>query len=147
MQPQLEDGPYVRKPRPSVTGGSFEIGKIPGLIGNGRFSIAFWMKPEQVEKGPVLSNEMPGTGRNGILVEFVNGRLRWNINTRWISGVSTVETRAAVSAGRVGSHHADERRHAAGRRHADVCQWRAAGSRRHPQHEQQPSRDATAAAR
>lgn len=72
--------------------GSFEIGKIPGLIGNGRFSIAFWMKPTEIKTGAVLSNEMPGTGRNGILVEFVNGRLRWNINTRWIGGVSTVET-------------------------------------------------------
>jgi hypothetical protein len=71
---------------------SFELGKIEGLIGNGRFSIAFWMNPATVDDGPVLSNEAAGTGRQGILVEFVNGRLRWNINTRWISGVSTIET-------------------------------------------------------
>ncbi len=71
---------------------ALELGKIDGLIGNGRFSIAFWMKPKDIVRGPVLSNEMPGTGRNGILVEFIDGHLRWNINTRWISGVSTVET-------------------------------------------------------
>jgi hypothetical protein len=90
-QLHLEDGPHGKAAFVG-DGGSFEVGKIPGLIGNGRFSIAFWMKPERVDKGPVLSNEMAGTGRNGILVEFINGRLRWNINTRWISGVSTVET-------------------------------------------------------
>ncbi|NBW87823.1 MAG: hypothetical protein EBR23_13615, partial [Planctomycetia bacterium] len=77
----------------TLTGaGHFEVGKIPGLIGNGRFSIGFWMKPEDVAKGPVLSNETATTVRAGILVEFIDGHLRWNINTRWISGVSTVET-------------------------------------------------------
>src|SRR4029079_16803026 len=90
-QPRLIDGPRGKAAFVG-DGGSFEVGKIPGMIGNGRFSIAFWLKPEHVDKGPVLSNEMPGTGRNGILVEFVGGRLRWNINTRWIGGVSTVET-------------------------------------------------------
>ncbi|MBW8885807.1 MAG: DUF1549 domain-containing protein, partial [Planctomycetia bacterium] len=89
--PLLEDSPHGKAAFVG-DGSSFEVGKIPGLIGNGRFSLSFCMKPEQVDKGPVLSNEMPGTGRNGILIEFVNGRLRWNINTRWISGVSTVET-------------------------------------------------------
>ncbi|WP_283434118.1 DUF1553 domain-containing protein [Neorhodopirellula lusitana] len=85
----------------------FELGKIPGLIGNGRFSIAFWMSPGradskqadseqsdsgQVKSGPVLSSEAANTKREGILVEFVDGHLRWNIIHRWISGVSTVET-------------------------------------------------------
>ena len=69
-----------------------ELPKIPGLIGNGRFSVSFWMKPESVDAGPLLSNEEGGTGRAGILVEFVEGHLRWNNNTRWISGVSTIET-------------------------------------------------------
>jgi hypothetical protein len=90
-EPQLDDGVCGKAAAVGV-GRSLEVGKIPGLIGNGRFSIAFWMKPDQVDIGPVLSNEAAGTGRNGILVEFVDGRLRWNINTRWIGGVSTVET-------------------------------------------------------
>jgi hypothetical protein len=75
------------------------LGKIEGLVGNGRHSIAFWLKPDEVERGPVLSNEAANTRREGILVEFVDGRLRWNINTRWISGVSTIETVARLQPG------------------------------------------------
>jgi len=79
--------------------GHFDLPPIPGLIGNGRFSVAFWLKPDQVDAGPVLSNEAAGTMRNGILVEMVDGRLRWNINTRWISGVSTIESRRTLTPG------------------------------------------------
>jgi hypothetical protein len=57
------------------------------------------MKPEQVDAGPLLSNEEASTNRGGILVEMVQGRLRWNINTRWISGVSTIETRRTFQPG------------------------------------------------
>ncbi|EMI15764.1 secreted protein containing DUF1549 [Rhodopirellula maiorica SM1] len=77
----------------------YELGKIPGLIGNGRFSIAFWMAPGQTDTGVVLSNEQRGTKREGILVEFVDGHLRWNINSRWISGVSTVQTNRVFELG------------------------------------------------
>ena len=92
--------PGVQGTAATLTGqGYFEVDKIPGLIGNGRFSIAFWLKPDQVESGPVLSNEAAVTIRNGILVEMMNGRLRWNINTRWISGVSTIETKRSLTPG------------------------------------------------
>jgi hypothetical protein len=92
--------PGVQGNAATVTGkGYFELEPIPGLIGNGRFSVAFWMKPDRVESGPVVSNEAAGTGRNGILVEMVNGRLRWNINTRWISGVQTIETKRKFTVG------------------------------------------------
>lgn len=66
--------------------------KIDGLICNGRFSIAFRMTPEQVDSGAVLSNETSDTTRKGILVEFVDGRLRFHIISRWIAGVATIET-------------------------------------------------------
>lgn len=69
-----------------------DFGKIDGLICNGRFTIAFWMKPHTHDEGIVLSNEKKGTRREGIFVEFVDGHLRWNINSRWIAGVATIET-------------------------------------------------------
>lgn len=67
------------------------IGKIPGLIATGRTSLAFWMQPNQVDSGVVMSNEELKTTRAGSFVEFVDGRLRWNLNNRWISGVATIE--------------------------------------------------------
>ncbi len=95
----LSDG--VRGNAATLNGeGYFELDKILGLIGNGRFSIAFWMKPDDVQHGPILSNETLETQRKGIAVEFVEGRLRWNINTRWIGGVSTIETNRLFKPGR-----------------------------------------------
>ncbi len=101
---QADDRVTIAQGRPNLDAGRFGLaasvggqdqfllGKIPGLIGNGRFSISFWMSPQDVQAGAVLSNETAGTTRDGILVEFIDGRLRWNINHRWISGVSTIET-------------------------------------------------------
>ncbi|MEM7009959.1 MAG: DUF1553 domain-containing protein [Verrucomicrobiota bacterium] len=66
--------------------------KIEGLICNGRFTIAFRMNPEQVDSGAVLSSETGDTTRKGILVEFVDGHLRFHIISRWIAGVATLET-------------------------------------------------------
>ena len=69
-----------------------ELDKVPNLVCNERFSIAFQMVPKSVNQGAVLSNEAKGTGRNGILVEFHDGHLRFHIISRWIAGVATLET-------------------------------------------------------
>ena len=69
-----------------------ELEKIANLICNGRFSIAFRIRPQQTDRGAVLSNELPATGRNGVLVQFHEGHLRFHIITRWIAGVATLET-------------------------------------------------------
>ncbi|WP_442508420.1 DUF1553 domain-containing protein [Novipirellula sp. SH528] len=97
-EPMAPTGPFGNAA--SVSGSNhYELGKIPGLIGNGRFSIAFWMSPGQTDSGVVLSNEQASTKREGIFVEFVNGHLRWNINSRWISGVSTIQTQQTFAKG------------------------------------------------
>jgi len=97
-RPTFRDG---RVGKAATFGGQeqLSVGKVPGLIGNGRFSIAFWVKPEDVQKGVVLSNEEPGTMRAGILVQFKDGHLRWDIIHRWISGVSTIETKRTFQPG------------------------------------------------
>lgn len=66
--------------------------KVPGLIPNGRFSIAFDLVPGEVGKGAVLSNEIPGTTRQGFFVSFHEGHLRFTIVSRWIAGVAMLET-------------------------------------------------------
>ena len=69
---------------------------VHGLIGDGRFTISFWMKPADIQQGAVISNEGSNTVRSGNLVEFVEGRLRWNIIGRWIDAVQAVETQQAL---------------------------------------------------
>lgn len=66
--------------------------KVPGIISNGRFSIAFRVNPGEVEKGAVLSNEIPGTTRQGFFVAFHEGHLRFTLISRWIAGVGMLET-------------------------------------------------------
>ena len=75
-----------------------DLKPVHGLIGDGRFTIAFWMKPTDVEQGAIISNEGNNTVRAGNLVEFAEGRLRWNIIGRWISGVQAVQTRQSLLA-------------------------------------------------
>ncbi len=73
------------------------IGKIPGLICNSRFSIAFHLTPKDVSEGAILSSESPGSERQGILVRLKDGHLRFHIITRWIAGVATLEVAQALS--------------------------------------------------
>lgn len=66
--------------------------KVDGLIANGRFSIAFDLVPDQVNEGAVISNEIPGTTRQGVFVDFREGHLRFTLVGRWIAGVGMLET-------------------------------------------------------
>jgi hypothetical protein len=89
-RPLFQDKLGKRFPGDHAAGSTLE--KVPGIICNSRFSVAFRMTPGSTEQGAVLSNETEGTGRNGILIEFIEGRLRFHIITRWIAGVATLET-------------------------------------------------------
>ncbi len=86
----------IEKPLTATRSAGHKLEKIPHLICNGRFSLAFQLLPETVESGAVLSSENKGTGRNGILVEFKDGHLRFHIISRWIAGVATLETADSV---------------------------------------------------
>jgi len=73
--------------------------KINGLVANGRFSIAFALTPQQVHEGAVLSNEIPGTTRQGVFVDFREGHLRFTLVSRWIAGVGMLETKRTFEPG------------------------------------------------
>lgn len=73
--------------------------KVDGLVCNNRFSIAFDLEPARVDRGVVLTNEEPGTRRQGIFVAFREGRLRFSINSRWIAGVAMLETERVFEPG------------------------------------------------
>ncbi|MEM1293865.1 MAG: DUF1553 domain-containing protein [Verrucomicrobiota bacterium] len=76
---------------------------IEGLIGNGRFSMSFEMTPGLVDRGVVLSNEINGTTRKGIFVDFRNGHLRLALVQRWIAGVTMHQTLQKFAPGK--SYH------------------------------------------
>ena len=68
---------------------------------NSRFSIAFWVKPEEGGEGVLLSRQKGGSTRPGIEVALVEkGRLRFDLISRWRAGVGRVTTRDAIPAGK-----------------------------------------------
>lgn len=71
--------------------GTFNLGKIVTFPPQARFSIAFWMKPEVLKEGTILSMESSDTTRKGMVVQLEGGRLQFQILTRWVAGVSTLE--------------------------------------------------------
>lgn len=64
-----------------------------------RFSISFWIKPEDVSQGVILSKQLQNTRRPGLAVELEDGKLRFSILTRWVAGVGSVETLEDIPSG------------------------------------------------
>jgi len=79
-------------------GVAFEGGNALGLKSdNGffcheRFTLSFWIRPDDVSEGVVISKQDENTRRPGLAVELDEGKLRFSIITRWIAGVGSVET-------------------------------------------------------
>ncbi|MEM7145551.1 MAG: DUF1553 domain-containing protein [Verrucomicrobiota bacterium] len=57
-----------------------------------RWSLAFWMKPEDLRDGVILSKQTTNTRRPGLAVEMKDGRLQFYAITRWVAGVGALET-------------------------------------------------------
>ncbi len=96
-KPVLRDGLYGKS---ATVGGNgvLALGKVGDVACQTRSSISFWLKPEQLDSGVVLSRQSPGTTRPGFSVELRDGHLQFYIITRWIAGVGAVETRTPLKA-------------------------------------------------
>lgn len=70
----------------------FALGEVGNMLCQNRASMAFWLRPDDVSDGVVLSRQAGGSTRPGVTVELRKGRLRFFIITRWIAGVGAVET-------------------------------------------------------
>ena len=77
----------------------FLVESDPILVTEKRWSISFWMKPDSVEDSVVLSRQEGGTTRPGITVEIKDGKLQFYIMTRWVAGVTAIETEETLSPG------------------------------------------------
>ena len=72
--------------------GFFELESKGQFLGQSRFSVTFWLRPEDVSRGVILSKQATNTTRPGLAVEMRDGRLQFYIITRWIAGVGAIET-------------------------------------------------------
>lgn len=77
----------------------FVVESAPILASDYRFSMSFWLKPDEVEDAVVLSRQEGGTTRPGMSVELQDGRLQFFILTRWVAGVGAIETAETLVSG------------------------------------------------
>ena len=84
----------------ATTGGNgiLQLGKAGDVSCNKRSTISFWLNPEELASGVILSRQAGGTTRPGFTVELRNGRLQFYIITRWVAGVGCVETTSPLQA-------------------------------------------------
>lgn len=68
------------------------LGDKGNVTCQGRSTVSFWMKADTTTSGVVLSRQKKSTTRPGFCVMLRDGHLQFQIVTRWISGVGTVET-------------------------------------------------------
>ena len=72
--------------------GQFKLESKGQFLAQSRFSVTFWLRPEDVSRGVILSKQTNNTTRPGLVVEMREGRLQFYIITRWIAGVGAIET-------------------------------------------------------
>ncbi len=73
-----------------------KLGEVADARGEIPFSLSFWIRPEMRKEGVVLSRQTNNTRRSGLLVDLVDGRLRFFIITRWVAGVGAVESKRTL---------------------------------------------------
>lgn len=78
--------------------GILALGAVGDVSCQARSSVSFWLKPEALESGVVLSRQAASDLRPGFSVELRDGHLQFYIITRWIAGVGAVETTTTLNA-------------------------------------------------
>ena len=90
-EPKLEKG--FRGKAAQVFGNDvFSLGKVGYVQCQERNSVTFWLKPDDVQQGVVLSRQKRRSTRPGLAVELRDGRLQFIIIERWRSGAGVIET-------------------------------------------------------
>lgn len=62
------------------------------FAGEERFSLSFWVKPDAVREGVILSNQKDRIQKKGIVAKLDEGKVQFFIISSWIAGVAAVET-------------------------------------------------------
>ena len=70
-----------------------ELGPAGGkLRADEPWSVTFWVKPELIDEGVVLTRQASAASSTGLAIDFREGHLRFTLVTRWVAGVGLVET-------------------------------------------------------
>ncbi len=77
-----------------------DVGRFGRFRADDRFSLSFWMRPDDVSEGVILSRQKGGTTRPGVVVELKDGKLQFLLITRWVAGAGVVETVDPIEAGK-----------------------------------------------
>ncbi len=76
------------------------LDKKSALRANQRFTVSFWLRPDSLSNGVILSRQNTGSTRPGIEVALVDGgRIRFDLITRWLAGVGRVTSKTRLRAG------------------------------------------------
>lgn len=69
------------------------------LRANTPFSISFWLRPDSLADCVILSRQNPGSTRPGVEVAISEGRLRFDLVTRWVAGTGRTTAREPLIEG------------------------------------------------
>lgn len=64
-----------------------------------RFSLSFWVKPDAVREGVILSNQKDRIQKKGIVAKLDEGKVQFFIISSWIAGVAAIETEEKIQPG------------------------------------------------
>lgn len=64
-----------------------------------RFSLSFWVKPDAVREGVILSNQKDRIQKKGIVAKLDGGKVQFFIISSWIAGVAAIETEQKIQPG------------------------------------------------
>ena len=72
--------------------------KSLSLRANSAFSFSFWLRPDSLNDGVILSRQNGGTTRPGIEISLVDdGRIQFDLITRWVAGAGRATTRQRLA--------------------------------------------------
>lgn len=65
-----------------------------------QYSLAFWLRPDDVKNGVIVCRQNQGMGRQGTSLELRDGHLVYSVISRWIAGAGIVETKEKLEPGK-----------------------------------------------
>jgi len=89
----FEGDTVVTIPNDTTGEGKAKKQRFEGFGCTNKFSLSFWLRPDNVDHGVVFSRQQTSMGRRGVSLEFKEGHLVFSVISRWIAGAGVVKTK------------------------------------------------------